>query len=324
MKKVPSDAADDAPARRLVTTPAFWCALVGVASLVMGAWVMARWAAAGVHSPDNAGGSISPVRTAITWAVQAATVTIAIICAVYVVRDCRSRGHFTLNAGMFLGFILASWQSPLFNYREITFVVNRYVLRVNSWGPYIPGWDPPHRELLFEAPVAITGVGFGILILWVWAQCWMALKIADRFPRWSWIRLVTAIFLAGMIADAVFEFAWISTGIYSHAHAWRPAALFAGHWYNLPLSKVFSASVFTTPFALMWYLERTRGTTPWIYRGAELASTPTTANLTRALSAIGVANIATLVYLGWFIAAGTVGGPMPADTPSYMWPPNAR
>ncbi|WP_242905725.1 spirocyclase AveC family protein [Actinomadura terrae] len=325
MKSELSGAVDETVrTRRLSTTPAFWCALVGVAALLVQAWVLVRWAAAGVRSPRYSGDSISSARTATIWTIQAGLVVIAIGTVVYLTRDCRRRRSLTLDAGLFLGLVLSSWQSPLFNYRETALVVNQHLVHVNSWGPYIPGWDPPHREFQIEAPIAVTWISFGLLILWVWLQAWMGNRIAARFPNLTWRRLVIAVFVAGLVTDFVIESAWLNTGVYSHAHAWRPVTLFAGHWYNVPLPAVFVASAFTTPFVLMRYLERTRGVTPWIYRGAELASSSRAGNLTRVLAAIGAANVAVFAYLLWFILWAGVGGPMPADTPSYMWPLNAR
>ncbi|RRQ86283.1 spirocyclase AveC family protein [Streptomyces griseofuscus] len=313
-----------APTRRLVHAPAFWWALTGIAFTLAGAAVLIPWAVHGVRSPHYGGDSISPARTIVTVTVQVLLVIALIACAVHLTRTSLRRGHLTLDAGIAAGFLIASWQSPLLDYRDITVVVNQHVAHVNSWGPYIPGWHPPHAELQIEAPIAVTGVGFGLLILWVWAQALAGRKIADRFPRWGPLRLWTVIVAAGIVTDALIEAAWLSTGIYSYAHAWTPVTLFAGHWYNIPLSAAFTATLFTTPFVVMRHLEQTRGTVPWIYRGAELASTARGQNIIRLLAGIGAGNTAAFVYLVLCVLWGLAGGPMPADTPSYLWPMNAR
>ncbi len=38
----------------------------------------------------------------------------------------------------------------------------------------------------------------------------------------------------------------------------------------------------------------------------------------------GAGNAATFVYLVLCVLWGLAGGPMPADTPSYLWPMDAR
>ncbi|MFY4722924.1 spirocyclase AveC family protein [Streptomyces sp. LaBMicrA B280] len=312
------------PPRRLLRTPAFWWALTGIVFTLAGAAVLTPWAVHGVRSPHYSGDSISPARTAVVITVQVLLVIALIACAVHLTRTSLRRGQVTLDAGIAAGFLISSWQSPLFDYRDITIVVNQHVAHVNSWGPYIPGWGPPHPELQIEAPIAVTGVGFGLLILWVWAQAFVGRKIADRFPRWGPLRLWTVIVAAGIVTDALIEAALLNTGVYSYAHAWKPVTLFAGHWYDIPLSAAFTATLFTTPFVVMRHLERTRGAVPWIYRGAELASTARGQNIIRILAGIGAGNVATLVYLVLCVLWGLAGGPMPADTPSYLWPMNAR
>ncbi|MFE4515877.1 spirocyclase AveC family protein [Kitasatospora sp. NPDC056783] len=324
MSAAPAVPASAAPARRLVTTPAFWWALTGVVFTAAGAWVLTRWAVAGVHSPVHGGDSISETRHGVIVAVQFLLVLALIGCAAHLTRSSLGRGQVTLSAGIALGFLVSSWQSPLLAYRDVTVVVNRHLVHVNSWGPYIPGWSPPHPEQQIEAPLAVTGVGFGLLILWVWAQAVPGLKIVERFPHWGPLRIWATVIGLGVVTDALIEAAWLNTGVYSYARAWRPLTLFAGHWYDIPLTAAVTATVFTTPFVVMWILERTRGTVPWIYRGAELASTPTRQNIVRALAGIGAGNLATLVYLALSILWGIHGGPAPTDTPSYMWPTETR
>ncbi|MYU07822.1 spirocyclase AveC family protein [Streptomyces sp. SID8366] len=313
-----------APARNLTCAPAFWWALTGILFTLAGASVLIPWAAHGVRSPHHGGDSISPARTTALVTAQVLLVLTLIACAAHLTRTSLRRGQITLDAGIAAGFLISSWQSPLLDYHDITVVVNQHLAHVNSWGPYIPGWHPPRPQLQIEAPLAVTGVGFGLLILWVWAQALAGREIARRFPRWGPLRRWTAIVAAGIATDALIEAALLGTGIYSYAHAWRPATLFAGHWYGIPLSAAFTATLFTTPFVVMRHLEQSRGTVPWIYRGAERAATARGRNTLRLLAGIGAGNTATFVYLALCVLWGLAGGPMPADTPSYLWPMTAR
>ncbi|MER7701546.1 spirocyclase AveC family protein [Kitasatospora sp. NPDC097605] len=320
MSRSPALSATAATTRRLRTTPAFRWALTGTVFTAAGAWVLTGWAVAGVTSPAYGGDSISGARHTAVVAAQVLLATVLAGCAVHLIRSSLRCGQVTLSAGITLGFLLSSWQSPLLNYHNVTMVVNRHLVHVNSWGPYIPGWHPPRPEAQIEAPLTTTGVGFGLLILCVWAQAVFGLKLVERFPRWRPPRVLAAVIGLGIVTDILLEAALINTGVFSYAHAWRPATLFAGHWYNIPLSAPFTATAVTTPFAVMWILERTRGTVPRIYRGAELASTATRQNVVRALAGVGAGNLALLVYLALNVLCGLIGGPQPGDTPSYMWP----
>jgi len=305
----------------VLATPSGAFAVLGGAALVFQTWVLGRWVAGGgMHSAPSSGYRISTAREAVTWAAQGGIPVIALVMGLVIVRASRRAGRVTLDLALLLGFFLGFWQSPLFNYRQLAILMNRYAVNVTTWGPYIPGWHGPDAGGQVETPLALSGVSFFLLILWYWVQGWATDRIAARRPHWGWGRLLPASLLAGWAGAAAIELAWMSTGLYSYAAPLAHLTLFPGHWYRLPLLYPLADAVFlSTAPVVMRHEELARGRVPYVFRGTELLALRS-GNALRLLAGVGLANI---LLLGYFAAclllSGSLAGPT-SDAPSYLWP----
>ncbi|MFJ2780133.1 MULTISPECIES: spirocyclase AveC family protein [unclassified Kitasatospora] len=309
----------EARSRRI--TPATVFATLGALFLALQAWIFIRWAAAGdAHAVPSAHDNISAPREAAVWAVQAVVVLLAAVYTWIVVRQCRRTGQITFDAALLLGYVLAFWQSPLFNYRALSIVVNRHTVNVATWGEQIPGWHSPPGQP--ETLLGLSGLGFVALMTWVWIQAWLTIRISRRFPQWGWGRLLPATLAAGFVVDWAIEAVWGSTGFFSYATQPTVLTLFEGHWYGMPLLYYAAVTLFiSTGAVVIRHQAQARGTVPYIFRGTELLTGRAPAAV-RLLAGIGLANILLLTYFAvTLLISHFLGGPMPSDTPGYMWTP---
>ncbi|GAA0424940.1 spirocyclase AveC family protein [Streptomyces luteireticuli] len=237
-------------------------------------------------------------------------------------RDCRRQGAVTLSAALFVGWLLCFWQDPLLNYRHLMVITSRHDLNVTSWGPYLPGWHPPHPELASEALVGASMFAYAAMIIWYWVPMWLTKPVLRRRPRWGLLRLLPVVLLAGAVADAVCEGLWLRTGVYMYPTDAASLSLFGGHWYQLYIPQITNIAMFiSAPPVLMHLYAQRHATTVHIFRGTEQAG-PRTAGWARLLAGVGFTNffllIAAFVGVGIGYLFGT--GPIPPDTPSHLWP----
>jgi hypothetical protein len=267
-------------------TPATVFAALGGLFLACQLWIFIRWAAAGHARPVT---STAP-NTVVTWTLQAVVLLLAIVFTGIVVRQCRRAGHITFDAALLLGYFLSFWQSPLINYQQIALVVTSHSINVTTWGDHIPGWDSPHPRSQAETLLGISGAGFVALMTWMWIQSWLTSRIARRHPDWTWGRLLPASLLAGLAVDFLIESIWMNTGFYSYTVAPTPLTPLHGHWFGPHLLYYAAVTLFiSTPAVMLRHDSRTRGTEPYIFRGA-LGST------VRLLAGVGLANLLLLTY----------------------------
>ncbi|WP_170223227.1 spirocyclase AveC family protein [Nonomuraea turkmeniaca] len=283
-------------------------------------WIFARWVAdGGAHAVPHYGYEISTVRAVITVVVQVVIGAVALLTAVVLIRRSRAVGRVTFDTAMYFGFFLGFWQDPLFNYHRIALTVTHFGANVTTWGPYIPGWHSPHPELQAETLLTVSCVAYFMLMFWVWPQAALTMRIARRRPHWRWVRLVAVSVLIGVCVDIVLEAIWLSTGVFSYAAPVPKLTVFEGHWYGFPLTQPVGAAILITPVVMMRHVSQIHATEPWLFRGVDMFATAW-GNILRLLAGIGLANVLLLAYMVFSGLVNLTGGPIPADTPSYLWP----
>ncbi|MFD8229440.1 spirocyclase AveC family protein [Streptomyces massasporeus] len=315
-------AAPEATHRRRWAVPIIAWAGVGAVALLLQAWFLGRWVLdGGLRAGADTGYTISPVRAAIAWGFQAFLAVTLVAVTVKLLRDCRRAHAVTLMAALFVGWVLCFWQSPLVNYRQLTFAPSRYAPNVSSWGPYLPGWDPPQRELLVESLMNPGILCYGLMILWPWLQQIITSRLAGKRPYWGLARLMGASVLAAVVLDILLESAWISTGLYTFPTSLHALSLFGGHWYQLPLPVALNVALtVSSPIVFMQQYAKRHGTTVHIFRGSEHYG-PRAQGWLRILAGIGMTNVQMTAYVIVNLLFGYLGtDPIPADTPSYLWP----
>ncbi|MFD4923068.1 spirocyclase AveC family protein [Streptomyces goshikiensis] len=102
-------------------------------------------------------------------------------------------------------------------------------------------------------------------MVWFWLQYKIYRQIPRRRQHWSNGRLfLTATATAtataiGMLIDLSLEPLFLLTGVFAYPVGYPPLTLFAGHWYQLPLLEVLSASLaLVTPVLGLRSIDRTR------------------------------------------------------------------
>jgi Spirocyclase AveC-like len=309
--------------RRRWAQPVTILAGLGLLFLAVQVVVFTSWALDDAAHPVPADRyPISPGRATLLWVLQAAVAAIAITVSVVAIHRCLRTRQVTFDAALILGYTLAFWQSPLASYTQLVVVSSPHALNMATWGPYLPGWDSPHPEQQHEGLFALSGLGYTTLILWVWLQAFLIGRITNRFPRWGWLRVLLAAFVAGIAVDLLIEGVWLSTGIYTyltHIPGWT---LFPGRWYGLPLpyAAVVSAFISTGP-ALMRHYESAHGATPFIFCGIHQYR-PHTRAAVRLAAGVGAVNVLLLAYFaGLVVLAALAGTPNLAVIPGHLWQP---
>jgi hypothetical protein len=315
----PSSITDAAPRTR--TTPARIWAGLGVVFLAIQAWILGQWILVeGIHMTFDRNADISAGRAAAVWGVQGLTAALWIVVVVVLVRQCRRERRLTFDAVIAIGFTLCAWQDPLLEWFKPTFFHSYYSLQFNpNWGPYLPGWDHPGLHQPITLAVFPGVLAYTVMITCVWIQGWLTNWVAQRRPHWGTPRILAACLLAGLAVVVAFEAVAISTGIYTYPLAIQPLSLWGGHWYQYPVTEMISWALFLTAATMMRHKLYTQDITPHIFRGAEIR--PGRRNTwIRLLAGIGFANVLMITYVITNAALSFLGGPIPADTPSYLWP----
>ncbi|MDI5979862.1 spirocyclase AveC family protein [Amycolatopsis magusensis] len=284
-------------------TPAAILAALGAGFLAGQLWIFIRWAADGharpvAPTPEN----ISTSHSTVTWTLQGMVLLAAVVFIGVVTRQCRRAGYITFDAALLLGYFFSSWQSPLINYEKIALVVTPHSLNVTTWGPYIPGWDSPQPLSQPETLLGVSGAGFGVLMTWVWIQAWLTGRIAQRFPGWTWRRLLPASVSAGFAVDFLIETLWRNTGFYSYTAAPSPLTPLHGYWAGPSLLYYVAVTLFiSTPAVMLRPGAKTRADPLNLDRAPTLGSSP--GNFVRMLAGVGLANLLLLTY---FISCGLI------------------
>ncbi|MFD4737593.1 spirocyclase AveC family protein [Streptomyces virginiae] len=294
---------------------------IGVTALALQAWVFGRWLTAGdLRSAPPGDYQISDTRMAVAWAFQAIVATTVLSIGVVLVRRCLRERTVTFDAALYAGLLLSIWQDPILYWNKLYVVYNKNLPNVETWGPFIPGWHGPDTggRQIYESVAGGSGLAYPIVMVWFWLQYKIYRQIARRRPHWSNGRLFLTATAIGIVIDLPLEPLFLLTGVFAYPVGYPPLTLFAGHWYQLPLLEVLSASlVLVTPVLVLRSIDQTRRV-PWLFTTSSRAPTPARP-LTRLLAGVGLANVVICAYLLSNVAIAELGGPFPGDMPSYLW-----
>ncbi|WP_280391299.1 spirocyclase AveC family protein [Nocardia brasiliensis] len=291
--------------------PAFVWAGIGALFAVAELWVLGRWAADGVHAVP-AGGEMSTARATLLWIWQALVSAGLAGSLWYSVRTSRHDGKVSVFAALFVGFLTSAWLDPLTNYRDRTLVFNTRIPNVTSWGPYFPGWNGPAPEYEAQTLLAMNCFFFGLNIWWVYLTYVLLQRVIKNRPGLGAVAQSAAAAGIALALVAVFEPICARLGNYSWNTTTR-FALFAGHWYQVPLYEIAAAALIVgAPGAVMIHRARSHNREVYFLRGSDNS-------LVRLLAGVGFVHLTMLVYFVTIIIAAALGtGAPPADTPDYL------
>ncbi|MEW2581518.1 spirocyclase AveC family protein [Streptomyces syringium] len=297
---------------------------MGVLALVVQVAVFGRWIGdGGLRSAQRNDLPVSASREILILLGQAGVALVVLVSILVVARQCRYERTVSFDAALLVGWGAAVWLGPAFNYRHVNGVFNLHAVNISSWGPYLPGWDPPRPDLATEAVLAGAMIAYLAMNLWMWGQRWCLRPLRDRIASWSRPRILLVLIAAGALVDLILELLFVGVfGAYAFIGAnWR-LSLFGGHWYQLPVTTLLLDGILlSTPMTLMLYQAARQGTTVHIFQGEETFTAPKRRWL-RLLAGIGFVNILWATYLALtnLVPVAVGSDPVPTDTPAYFWP----
>ncbi|MGX1773784.1 spirocyclase AveC family protein [Nocardia brasiliensis] len=291
-----------------------------MAALLLQAVIFGRWIAAGdIHSAQK-NYTISTVRTVLLWVDQAGIAIAIMACVIVAVWQSHKIRAVSFDAAVVFGFAFTLWTSPLNTYHQPLAVSNRAALNISNWAAFIPGWHGASGTYV-EGIIAGSGLSYLTLMVWTWAQRPVVAALMLRKPDWGPIRLIPAFMLTGMVVDFLIQILAVPIGGgYAYLIANPTLSLFGGHWYQLPFLASVSGALFAVVPNYMLLRARQQGTTVYLFRGSE--HLPQRAQLPlRLLAGVGLCTAILFAYkLGLNLLLPLGAGPIPADTPTWLWP----
>lgn len=196
--------------------PVTMWAAVGVLSLVGGTWSVGRWLLDSrfkVYVPWPGEGGISDARYITLWVFQGLIMLAAIGLVGYVVRQCLAERKFTFDASLVVAYAASFWLEPLTNVSRPSLVLNVGLIRVSTWGPYIPGWYSQDAEQQTHAVVTSGPWGYAMTTVWpLLAAAVMGRTVLRRWPNLRGGRFVLAALGCSVLIDWTLEWIYILTG----------------------------------------------------------------------------------------------------------------
>lgn len=304
--------------------PVTMWAAVGVLSLVGGTWSVGRWLLDSrfkVYVPWPGEGGISDARYITLWVFQGLIMLAAIGLVGYVVRQCLAERKFTFDASLVVAYAASFWLEPLTNVSRPSLVLNVGLIRVSTWGPYIPGWYSQDAEQQTHAVVTSGPWGYAMTTVWpLLAAAVMGRTVLRRWPNLRGGRFVLAALGCSVLIDWTLEWIYILTGTVTFPGT-EPVWLtpFAGHWYQFATLRWIASPFWSLiPFLIRHYY-LTAGPDSTILRGSAQLQ-PRAVAVTRTLALIGVVAAVYLVFAANHVLYTQFCGPLPAGLPSFFVP----
>ncbi|MEU1390037.1 MULTISPECIES: spirocyclase AveC family protein [unclassified Nonomuraea] len=299
------------PATPKAAGRALWAG-IGTLCLAAQSWVAAVWITrGGLHAVPSSGLDLSDAPRVIGWAMQAAMAVLVLLVVLHAIRDCVRARTVTVAAALAAGYLLAAWTDVLVNYARPAFVYNRSLINVATWGPAIPGWHSPQPQWQAE-PILVVGFGFLAAAVLAHATAAVAAITLQRFRLRGPVPTYLTCALAGALIDTAVEMLWIRSGAFAYPYAIREVSLFAGHWYQFPLTHpLLIGTTFIGPAALLLCRHRQGHLTI-------LSPHPVRHGMVTLLAGVGIVTAMILAFSAATVALSLHGGPPPPDLPSYL------
>jgi hypothetical protein len=292
-----------------------WAA-VGAGVCLTAVVTYARWIGSDDFSAPDPGpdkyGSLWVLRT-----VEVASVLFVLGFAWFcVVRPLIRERRIPFDGKLLIGLMIAYVVDPTFNNFNHAFAMNAHSVNVGAWGDKLPLLASPGQgqiaeALLWAAPLYVY---CGI------AAAMLGCKLLDwgrrRFPRVSTAGLYSALYLAFVVGDFVFEFSlFVAPQLYVFPGVDADLSLFAGTLHQFPVYHSVFAGVFA--IAITW-LRDSRDDTgrSMVERGADHLS----GRVRGTLSFLAITGFATVAALGYFLPYSymTMKADTYTDLPSYL------
>ena len=299
-------------------SPAVWMwAGIGVAFLLLQAWVWTSFAASGPEQLSRYRDSSLP---AWKWArlFELSQVGWMVITLTAVGREVVRHRRLTHNAMLVVAFASLVWLDPLLNYLRPGFYFTSNFTNVESWVSHFPGQLAPYSSLTPVPWLWVVGTYVGMFLPVTLATARIMHRAKARFPRARLPHLMGIAWIVAAPVDLALELFALRTGTFAYPAAWHNWSIWGGETYQFPLIELVAAPGFWVACATLVYCTDRRGLSP-VERGAGAARTPRRMAAARQLALIGYVN---LMFLALPLGLTQIGpartDPFPAGYPAHL------
>jgi hypothetical protein len=298
----------------------FW-APIGVAFVLLEAYVLVAWVAKGQFKPTPPGPTPVPTYMKVVaagWQWGGLAAFAAFVWFV-MIRPWRRERRITLDGLFCIVFFLIYWQDPISNYFQTWFTYNSYFANFGSWASNLPGFVAPHGNRLAEPylwdwPIYVY-LAFGFTLI----ACAVMRHAKARWPRMGKFGLVAICFAFCFGVDVVLEPLLMLLGIYSYPGSIPWLTIFHGHYYQYPVTEGIFWGGAWCAWACIRYFKDDKGRT-LVERGVDdLRVSDKKRTVLRFLALVAVCN---LIFAGYNLGSavlGMMGGAWPKDVTSRSY-----
>ena len=178
-------------------------ATAGGLLLALQIYVWTRWVTGPYFVRVPQGPSDPPMYMKTMLTINAAAMVILLPLTVYwfLIRPWVRERRFTLDGLLFVSCALFFFQDPFLNYVNTWCTYNAWLWNRGSWSSHVPGWvspEEPGRQV--AEPLLINATGYGMVMFFAIAGCWLMRRMKNRWPGMSNLKLMLATYAAALTA----------------------------------------------------------------------------------------------------------------------------
>ncbi|MFL6090112.1 MAG: spirocyclase AveC family protein [Aeromicrobium sp.] len=296
----------------------YWAA-VGAGILVFNVYLYSAWVLNGRFEPTPMGPDPVPTAAKIgVWVFQGSSILLATGTILYVVRQSWRERKLTFDAAVVIGWGLASWQDPLYNWIRPAFFYNSYFFNRGGWIDHAPGWSSPRGGWLPEDIIGTAGIGY----LWFLIPMMIACRLmAAARRRWPTIG-VGGLFLVALAFVGGFDFAvevtCVHIGLWGYPGAIHSLSIFPGTTDQFPIYETLAWGSVWAACSLLRFYRDDRGNSV-VERGIDdLPLGEKARGAVRALAVAAGINAIFAIYSLFMIWTTLLPGIDAPEYPSYL------
>ncbi|MFN8101299.1 MAG: spirocyclase AveC family protein [Mycobacterium sp.] len=240
-------------------------ATAGGLLLALQIYVWTRWVTGPYFVRVPQGPSDPPMYMKTMLTINAAAMVILLPLTVYwfLIRPWVRERRFTLDGLLFVSCALFFFQDPFLNYVNTWCTYNTWLWNRGSWSSHVPGWvspEEPGRQV--AEPLLINATGYGMVMFFAIAGCWLMRRMKNRWPGMSNLKLMLATYAAAIVLDFGLEAGFmLPFGLYTYPGAIRSVSVFADTYHQWPVYEGLMWGGVMTALACLRFFTDDRGRT---------------------------------------------------------------
>lgn len=233
--------------------------------LALQVYVWTRWVTGPYFVRVPQGPSDPPMYMKTMLMINAAAMVVLLPLTIYwfLIRPWVRERRFTLDGLLFVSCALFFFQDPFLNYINTWCTYNTWLWNRGSWSSHVPGWvspEEPGRQV--AEPLLINATGYGMVMFFAIAGCWLMRRIKNRWPGMSNLKLILTTYVAAIILDFALEAGFmLPFGLYTYPGAIRSVSVFAGTYHQWPIYEGLMWGGVMTALACLRFFTDDRGRT---------------------------------------------------------------